>query len=77
MSASGSVALWSVLSPTIIAVSAVSMSAIERVRPYTPSQRIFRDGFWTDLLGYAFIQSYLLGLLIAKLIVWMDSATGL
>jgi len=77
MSVSGPVALWSVLSPLIIAASAVAFAALERVRPYTPGQRVFRAGFWTDLLGYAFLQSYLLGLVIARLITWMDSATGL
>ena len=77
MSVSGPVVLWSVLSPLIIAASAAGFAALERLRPYTPGQRIFRAGFWTDLLGYAFIQSYLLGLVIARLITWMDAATGL
>jgi len=77
MPVSGPVALWSVLSPAIIAVSAVLLGLLERWRPYTPQQRLFRPDFWTDLIGYAVIQSYLLGMIITQLIIWMDAATGL
>ena len=70
-------ALWSVISPACIALAAIVLIALERLRPYAPGRRFFRPGFWDDLLGYAFIQSYLLGLLIARITAWLDGATGL
>jgi hypothetical protein len=36
-----------------------------------------RQGLWDDLIGYALVQSYLLGLVIARLTAWIDGATGL
>jgi sterol desaturase/sphingolipid hydroxylase (fatty acid hydroxylase superfamily) len=70
-------ATWSVLSPTVIVASALGFIALERIYPYRTGQALFRRGFWTDLVGYALIQSYLLGLLISRLIAWFDGATGL
>jgi hypothetical protein len=63
------VALWSVLSPITIVVGALVLIGLERARPYNP-QRFLRKGFWTDLLGYTFAQSYVLGLVIARLSAW-------
>jgi sterol desaturase/sphingolipid hydroxylase (fatty acid hydroxylase superfamily) len=71
------VALWSVLSPVLIVSGALVLIALERIRPYTPGQKFFRPGFWDDLIGYALIQSYLLGLLIAHITQWLDGVTGL
>ncbi|HVZ71494.1 MAG TPA: sterol desaturase family protein [Polyangia bacterium] len=68
---------WSWLSPTLIVASALVLIGLERWRPHTPGQRFLREGFWDDLLGYAFIQSYLLGLCIGRLTTWIDGATGL
>src|SRR5499427_379806 len=74
---SNAAALWSKLSPIAIVVSAVILIALERWRPYDPRQRLLRAGLWDDLLGYALVQSYLLGLLIARVTSWLDGATGL
>jgi len=74
---SGPVALWSWLSPVVIGGSALAFIALERLLPYRRGQRLLRPGFWNDLVGYALIQSYLLGLVIARFIGWMDGATGL
>ena len=65
------------LGPVIIVATAFAFAGLERLFPYNPGQRVFRSGFWVDLIGYGVVQSYLLGLLIAKLIEVMDSASGL
>lgn len=61
----------------IIVASAFAISGLERLFPYNREQKVFRAGFWTDLIGYGVVQSYLLGLTIAKLIEFLDSHTGL
>jgi sterol desaturase/sphingolipid hydroxylase (fatty acid hydroxylase superfamily) len=55
---------WRILSPIIIVAGALVLIALERRFPYRPGQRLLRAGLWTDLLLYAFAQSYVLGLLI-------------
>lgn len=72
----GRVALWTVLSPSLIAVGALVLIALERRFPYRPGQRFFRSGLWVDLVGYTLVQSYLLGLVITRLIAFIDGATG-
>ena len=74
---SRAVRIWSILSPACIVAGALILIALERRRPYSPRQRFLRPGLWDDLLGYALIQSYLLGLVIARLTTWLDGATGL
>jgi len=74
---SGTVAVWSVISPIAIVMTAIAFMALERRFPYTRGQRLLRDLFWTDLLGYALLQSYLLSLVIAHIIAWLDAQTGL
>lgn len=74
---SASVALWIWLSPLAIVTGALALVALERWRPYDRRQRFLRAGFWDDLIGYTFIQSYLLGLVIARLTAWLDQLTGL
>ena len=69
--------IWSVLSPVLIVAGALVLIALERLFPYDRRQKFFRAGFWDDLIGYTFIQSYLLGLLITQVSTWIDGATGL
>jgi sterol desaturase/sphingolipid hydroxylase (fatty acid hydroxylase superfamily) len=64
------------LSPLLIACWALALIALERRYPYDPGQRIFREGFFTDLFGYGLLQSYLLGLLITGFIAYVDRRTG-
>jgi sterol desaturase/sphingolipid hydroxylase (fatty acid hydroxylase superfamily) len=74
---SRAVALWTVLSPLSIVAGALVLIALERWRPYDQRQRFLRPGFWGDLLGYALIQSYILGFVITHLTKWLDGITGL
>jgi len=49
---------------------------IERRKPYNAGQRVFRPGFFTDLVWYNFFQNFVLGLAIAEGIRWLDRSTG-
>jgi len=71
------VAVWRLLSPALIVAGALVLVALERRRPYDARQRFLRRGFWTDLLGYTFFQSYALGFVITRLSAFIGSATGL
>jgi sterol desaturase/sphingolipid hydroxylase (fatty acid hydroxylase superfamily) len=66
---------WTILSPTIIVGWACVLIGLERLFPYAP-QRLFRAGFFTDLLGYGLLQSYVLGFVISGLIRFVDHHTG-
>lgn len=68
---------WELLSPIIIVSCALGFVALERVFPYDRGQRVFREGFWVDLIGYGLVQSYLLGLIISALIAWLDHTSGM
>ena len=65
------------LSPVAIIVVALILIALERRWPYTRGQRFLRAGICVDLIGYALVQSYLLGLVIAHVSAWLDGVTGL
>jgi sterol desaturase/sphingolipid hydroxylase (fatty acid hydroxylase superfamily) len=67
---------WGIVSPAVIVGWALLLWVLERRFPYD-RQRFLREGFWTDLVGYTLVQSYLMGLVIAALILWMDRASGL
>ncbi|MCG5052019.1 MAG: sterol desaturase family protein [Myxococcales bacterium] len=68
---------WTLLSPLLIVVAALVLIGLERLLPYEPRQRLFRPEFWSDLLLYTFAQSYVLGLVINQLILWIDDASGM
>ncbi len=61
-----SLQIWRILSPALVVAGALVLIALERRFPYDRRQKFFRAGFWDDLIGYTFIQSYLLGLLITE-----------
>lgn len=44
----------------------------ERLRPYNDSHRGFGEAFWTDIICYGVLQSYVLGLIISQLIYFVD-----
>jgi len=65
---------WSII---IISVSAVLMVILERLFPYTKGQKIFREGFFNDIVMYSIVQSYLLGLIIFGFLNWAKINTDL
>src|SRR5687768_16456810 len=67
---------WSIVSPVVIVGSALLFIALERVRPYDRGQKLFRAGFWTDLLLYTLLQSYVLAIVIGAATTWLDGASG-
>lgn len=66
-----------ILSPILIIGAGIVFVILERFYPYNPGQKLFREGFWTDLIGYGIVQSYLLGLLISAIIYFIDNHTGI
>jgi sterol desaturase/sphingolipid hydroxylase (fatty acid hydroxylase superfamily) len=66
---------WTVLSPAIIVAWAVVLIGLERLFPYR-RQKLFRTGFFTDLLGYGLLQSYVLSFAISGVIRGVDRHTG-
>jgi sterol desaturase/sphingolipid hydroxylase (fatty acid hydroxylase superfamily) len=67
-------AVW--LSPILITAAAATLAALERRFPYQRGQPFLRPGLVRDLVGYALLQSYLLGLVITAFIAWLDDQTG-
>jgi len=63
--------LWSVLT---IVCSALVLIVLERIFPYQP-QKFVRRGIGTDLIMYALVQSYIIGLLISYVISLIDDHT--
>jgi sterol desaturase/sphingolipid hydroxylase (fatty acid hydroxylase superfamily) len=68
---------WSVVAPLATLAIVAVIVLLERLFPYDRGQRFLREGFWDDLVGYTLIQSYLLALVIGKLIAVVDAGTGL
>ncbi|HTY60113.1 MAG TPA: sterol desaturase family protein [Bacteroidota bacterium] len=64
------------VSPLVIIAAAGLFILLERLVPYDRGQPVLRDGFWTDLVWYTIIQSYVLALVISAIIRWIDSGTG-
>lgn len=60
-----------------IATAAILFMVLERFFPYNKGQKLLRDGFWLDMVWYNAIQSFVLALIIAEIIAWIDSSTGL
>ena len=65
------------LSPVAIIGAALILILLERRWPYTRGQRFLRAGLGVDLIGYALVQSYLLGMVITHFSAWLDRATGM
>lgn len=60
-----------------IAGASLLFLVAERWRPYNAGQKVFRTGFFTDLIWYNFAQSWALGVIIGRLIKAIDASTGL
>lgn len=69
-----SLQIWSIV---IIFSAALIMIILERLFPYTKGQRIFREGFFNDVIMYSVVQSYLLGLIIFGFLNWIKYNTNL
>ncbi len=65
---------WPLVSPIVIALWGFLMVGLERLFPYDKRQKLFREGFVLDMFVYTFAQSYVLGLVIAKIIEALDAA---
>jgi sterol desaturase/sphingolipid hydroxylase (fatty acid hydroxylase superfamily) len=62
----------------VIISAAVVFIILERIFPYTKSQRIFREGFFDDLALYTIAQSYILSIVIfGYVIYYIDNTTGI
>jgi sterol desaturase/sphingolipid hydroxylase (fatty acid hydroxylase superfamily) len=69
---------WETLSPFIIVGSALLFIVLERIIPYDPGQKVLREGFWTDLVWYTIIQSYVLKVVIVDTVIpAIDGWTGM
>ncbi|MFP4369087.1 MAG: sterol desaturase family protein [Bacteroidota bacterium] len=66
-----------VITTIAIVFAAALMILLERLYPYNKGQKIFREGFWNDLILYSIVQSYLLGLIIFWLLEWVDNVSGI
>ncbi len=69
-----SLQIWSLI---IISAAAVIMVLLEKFFPYTKGQKIFREGFFNDIVMYSIVQSYLLGLIIFGILNWVKFNTDL
>jgi len=63
---------------TLLAVvlAGTTFTLLERHFPYNKGQKILRTGFWTDIVLYCFVQSYVMGIVIGRLIQALDAHTG-
>src|SRR5262245_46802188 len=66
--------LWTLAA---IVVAAAAFAWLEHRYPYNDDQRLFREGFWIDLVLYCLVQSYVLGVVIGWLVAWIGDSTGL
>lgn len=60
----------------IIVGWALTLIALERRFPYTRGQKLFRPGFFDDLVLYTLVQSWLLGHVIGWIITGIDASVG-
>jgi sterol desaturase/sphingolipid hydroxylase (fatty acid hydroxylase superfamily) len=64
------------LSAIVIVAAGLGLVVLERRHPYDSRQKLFRPGFWMDLLGYTLIQNWVLGLVIAAIIRALDAGAA-
>jgi sterol desaturase/sphingolipid hydroxylase (fatty acid hydroxylase superfamily) len=50
---------------------------LERIFPYTPTQKFFREGFFNDFVLYTLVQSFIMGIIISYIIEFIDGKTQL
>lgn len=59
-----------------VALAGGVFALLERRFPYNSDHTFARTGFWIDIVLYCFVQSYVMGILIGRLIAWLDLRTG-
>lgn len=69
-----SLQVWSFI---IILFAATLMIVLEKLFPYTKGQKVFREGFFNDMVLYTIVQSYVLGLIIFGFLNWIKTNTEL
>jgi len=69
-----SVERWTLLA---VVVSGVGFMLLERRFPYNRGQPAFRTGFWIDIVLYCVVQSYVLGIVIGRMIQFLDAHSTL
>ncbi len=69
--------LLRLVTPVALVSAGVAFLLLERKFPYNKGLRAFREEFWSDLLLYGLLQSYLLGLIISGVLEGLDASTGL
>lgn len=69
---------YELISYLIIIFAALLFMILERIFPYNRGQKLFREGFFDDLVLYTIAQSYILGIFIFTYIInSFDNLTGL
>src|SRR5262249_43316286 len=66
----------SIIATLMIVAWALFIIFLERRFPYDKGYPLVRPGLWVDLVGYAIIQSWVLGWVIDKLVHGIDALTG-
>ncbi len=66
-----------IVAPVFIVGSAFAFIGLERLFPYKLHEKVFRDEFWSDLIGYGVFQSYVMAAVIGWLCHYIDTTSGL
>jgi sterol desaturase/sphingolipid hydroxylase (fatty acid hydroxylase superfamily) len=65
--------LWTLVA---VVLAGTGFVLVERFVPYNRDQRVVRTGFWTDLVLYTVVQSYVMGIIIGRLLLFLDRRAG-
>lgn len=66
--------LWTLAA---VVAAGAGFTLLERWFPYNTGQKVLRTGFWIDIVLYCFVQSYVMGIIIGRVIQALDAHTGL
>lgn len=67
-------AAWFAVSTAFFTAGLLLIVLLERLRPYDKWRAFLRRGFWTDLIGYAGVRSYVLALAMHPAVLPLKSA---
>ncbi|HEX4574132.1 MAG TPA: sterol desaturase family protein [Gemmatimonadales bacterium] len=60
-----------------VVLAGAAFVVLERCFPYNRDQKVLRTGFWIDFVLYCFVQSYVMGIVIGRIILALDAHTKL